>query len=265
MTTLTWWQGLVLGLVQGLTEFLPVSSSGHLVLAEELVGYRPQGVFFEIIVHLATLLSVIIAYRHRITELLKGLLGGRREAFTYAGLVLLASVPAAVAGLLWRDYFERTFHSPVDLGWQFLVTAALLWSTKWAVERVKGSPVNWWRSILIGIGQAIAIIPAISRSGTTIVTALWTGVTPAAAAEFSFLMSIVVIAGTGVLELSKIPPGVSLADPGLITAFVAALISGIVAIRFLVALLRSSRFHLFAPYCAVVGLFCLVWFGWLGH
>ena len=85
------------------------------------------------------------------------------------------------------------------------------------------------------------------------------------AAEFSFLMSIVVIAGTGVLELSKVPPGVSLADPGLITAFVAALLSGIVAIRFLVALLRSSRFHLFAPYCAAVGLFCLVWFGWLGH
>ena len=145
MTTLTWWQGLVLGLVQGLTEFLPVSSSGHLVLAEELVGYRPQGVFFEIMVHLATLLSVFIAYRHRILELLKGVAAGQREALTYAGLLIVASVPAAAAGILWRDYFERTFHSPVDLGWQFLVTAALLWSTKWAVERSKGSPINWWR------------------------------------------------------------------------------------------------------------------------
>ncbi len=265
MTTLTWWQGLVLGLVQGLTEFLPVSSSGHLVLAEEFVGFRPQGVFFEVMVHLATLLSVFIAYRHRIAELLKGLFAGRREALTYAGLLILASVPAAVAGLLWRGYFERTFHSPVDLGWQFLVTAALLWSTKWAVAPAKGSPINWWRSILIGLGQAVAIIPAVSRSGTTIVAALWTGVTPAVAAEFSFLMSIIVIGGTGVLELGKIPAGVSLTEPGLITAFIAALISGIVAIRFLVALLRSSRFHLFAPYCAAVGVFCLVWFGWLGR
>ncbi|MSR02226.1 MAG: undecaprenyl-diphosphate phosphatase [Gemmatimonadetes bacterium] len=265
MTDLTWWQGLVLGLVQGLTEFLPISSSGHLVLAEEFVGYRPQGVFFEIIVHLATLFSVVIAYRQRILELLKGLVAGRREAFTDAGLLILASIPAAVAGLLWRDYFERTFHSPVDLGWQFLATAVLLWSTKFAAERAKGSPINWWRSILIGVGQAVAIIPAISRSGTTIAAALWTGVTPAVAAEFSFLMSIIVIAGTGILELGKIPTGVSLTEPGLVTAFGAALVSGIVAIRFLVALLRSGRFHLFAPYCAVMGVFCLVWFGWLGR
>jgi len=265
MTTLSWWQGLVLGLVQGLTEFLPISSSGHLVLAEEFVGYRPQGVFFEVVVHLATLLSVFIAYRRRIAELLTGLLAGRREALTYAGLLILASIPAAAAGLLWRDYFERIFHSPVDLGWQFLLTAVLLWSTKWAAPRAKGTPVNWWRAILIGAGQALAIIPAISRSGTTIAAALWTGVTPAVAAEFSFLMSIIVIAGTGALELRQIPAGVSLTEPGLVTAFIAALVSGIVAIRFLVALLRSSRFHLFASYCAVVGVFCLVWFGWLGR
>jgi len=263
--TLSWWQGLLLGLVQGLTEFLPISSSGHLVLAERFVGYRPQGVFFEVVVHLATLLSVFIAYRHRIAELLRGLVAGQRPAWVYAGLLVVASVPAAVAGILWRDWFEAMFHSPVDLGWQFLATAVLLWSTRWASERTRGAPITVGRSVLIGIGQAAAIIPAISRSGATIAAALWTGVSPAAAAEFSFLMSIIVIAGTGVMELRDIPPGVSLTDPGLVWAFVAALISGIVAIRFLVALLRSSRFHLFAPYCAVVGVFCLVWFGWLGR
>lgn len=126
MTALSWWQGLILGLVQGLTEFLPISSSGHLVLAERFVGYRPQGVFFEVMVHLATLLSVCIAYYQRIVELLKGLLAGQREAIRYAALLVVASMPAAVAGVLWRDYFERMFHSPVDLGWQFLLTAALL-------------------------------------------------------------------------------------------------------------------------------------------
>jgi undecaprenyl-diphosphatase len=259
------WQGTLLGLVQGLTEFLPISSSGHLVLAEEFVGYRPQGVFFEIVVHVATLLSVVIAYRARIVELVGGLVAGRGTAWRYAGLLALASVPAGVVGILFRDYFERTFHSPVDLGWQFLATAALLWSTRWAAERDRGAPITAPRSLLIGIGQAVAIIPAISRSGATIAAALWTGVTPTAAAEFSFLMSIVVIGGTGLLELRHLPPGVDPMAPGLVAAFVAALVSGIVAIKFLVALLRSSRFYLFAPYCALAGAFCLVWFGLLGR
>ena len=263
--TLSWWQGLILGLVQGLTEFLPVSSSGHLVLAERFVGFRPQGVFFEVMVHVATLLSVIIAYRRRIVELIGGLLRGQGSAWTYAMLLIIASVPAAIAGFTMKEYFERTFHSPVDLGWQFLVTAVVLWSTRIAADRAQNAPLTWWRALLIGIGQAIAIIPAISRSGMTIATALWTGVSASAAAEFSFLMSIIVIAGTGLLEARHIPPGIDPTSPGLIWAFVAALLSGIVAIRFLVALLRSSRFHLFAPYCAAVGAFCLIWFGWLGR
>lgn len=259
------WQGILLGLVQGLTEFLPISSSGHLVLAEAFVGFKPEGVLFEVVVHVATLLSVFIAYRPRIAEVVTGLVAGQATAWRYAGLIALASVPAAVAGLLWKDYFEATFHSPLDLGWQFLFTAAVLWSTKWASDRVRGAAIDWSRSILIGVAQAIAIIPAISRSGTTIAAALWTGVAPAAAAEFSFLMSIVVIAGTGVLEFRHVPPGVNLFAPGVIAAFVAALLSGIVAIKFLVALLRSARFHLFAPYCAILGLLCIVWFGVLGH
>lgn len=263
--TLTWWQGLILGLVQGLTEFLPISSSGHLVLAERFVGFKPQGVFFEVMVHVATLLSVFIAYRARIVELLNGLVRGQKTALNYAGLLIVASVPAAVAGFTMKEYFERTFHSPVDLGWQFLVTAVILWSTRAAAERARNAPLTWWRALLIGIGQAIAIIPAISRSGMTIAAALWTGVSASAAAEFSFLMSIIVIAGTGLLEARHIPPGIDPTSPGLIWAFVAALVSGVVAIRFLVALLRSSKFHLFAPYCAAVGAFCLVWFGWLGR
>lgn len=265
MTDLTWWQGLILGMVQGLTEFLPISSSGHLVLAERFVGFKPQGLFFEVLVHVATLLSVLIAYRRRITELLGGLVRGQRSAWSYAMLILLASVPAGVAGILLKEYFERTFHSEVALGWQFLVTAAILWSTQWARRVPKQATIGPWRALLIGVGQAVAIIPAISRSGTTIATALWLGLTPVVAAEFSFLMSIVVIAGSGFLEFRHIPAGTSLLSAGLIAAFLSALVFGIIAIRFLVALLRSSRFHLFAPYCALVGVFCLVWFGLLGR
>ena len=263
--TLDVWQGIVLGLVQGLTEFLPISSSGHLMLAEEMVGYRPAGVFFEVVVHLATLLSVVIAYRVRIAELLRGLVARQAAAWRFAGLVAIASVPAALAGVLFRDYFERAFDSPIDLSWQFLFTAGLLWSSKWATKRVRDAPITVGRSLLIGLGQALAIVPAISRSGATIVPALWMGVAPAVAAEFSFLMSIVVIAGSGVLELRHVPAGVDPFAPGLVAAFLAALVSGVVAIRFLVAMLRSSRFHLFAPYCAAVGLFCLIWFGGLGR
>jgi len=260
---LSWWQGLVLGLVQGLTEFLPVSSSGHLVLAEELIRFRPQGVFFEVLVHLATLLSVFIVYRRRIREVLRGLLAGSGAAWSYAGLLLLASVPAAIAGIGFREYFERTFHSPLSLSWQFLVTAAVLWSTRWALARAHQSTITPARALLIGLGQAIAIVPAISRSGTTIAAALWTGIAPVPAAEFSFLMSVLVIGGSGLLEARHLPPGTNLLSAGLLCAFFAALVSGVVAIRFLVALLRSSRFHLFAPYCAFLAVFCLVWFGWL--
>jgi undecaprenyl-diphosphatase len=262
--SLAWWQGLILGLVQGLTEFLPISSSGHLVLAEAFVGYRPPGVFFEVVVHVATLLSVVIAYRRRILELSRGLLARHAAAWSYAGLLIVATLPAAVAGVLFRDYFERTFHSAIDLGWQFIATAAVLWSTRFAMARARTSAITVGRSLLIGAGQALAIIPAISRSGTTIAAALWSGVAPPVAAEFSFLMSVVVIAGTGLMEVRHIPPGADLLDPGLVWAFVAALLSGIVAIKLLVALLRSSRFHLFAPYCAALGGFCIVWFGWLG-
>jgi undecaprenyl-diphosphatase len=260
---LSWWQGIILGLVQGLTEFLPISSSGHLVLAEEFVGFRPPGVFFEVMVHIATLLSVVIAYRRRIAELIRGLFSGGGAAWGYVLLLVIASIPAAVVGLLWKDYFERTFHSGFDLGWQCLVTAAVLWSCKYAIQRARQSTVTAVRALLIGIAQAIAIIPAISRSGMTIAAGLWTGVNPATTAEFSFLMSIIVIAGTGVLEARHIPAGVHFTSPGLLAAFFTALISGIFAIRLLVAMLRSSRFHLFAPYCAAVGVFCLVYFGWL--
>ena len=262
--TLTWWQGLLLGIVQGLTEFLPISSSGHLVLAERLVGYQPQGVFFEVVVHVATLLSVVAAYWRRIAALLQGLVRGDRESWRYAALLILASIPAGAAGILLRDHFERTFHSMPALGWQFLVTALILWSTKFVVDRARETRVTALHAVLIGIGQAFAIIPAISRSGATIAAGLWSGLSAEAAAEFSFIMSIVVIAGSGVMEARHIPPGAAPFTLPLLLAFLAAMISGFLAIRWLVALLKHRKFHLFAPYCAVLGVVCLVWYGWLG-
>ena len=262
--TLSWWQGLLLGLVQGLTEFLPISSSGHLVLAERLVGYRPQGVFFVVVVHVATLLSVLVAYHVKIRLLLAGLVRGDREAWRYSWLLLLASIPAAAAGILFRDWFEESFHSMPALGWQFLITAAILWSTRYAIPRATASRVSALHAVLIGFAQALAIIPAISRSGATVAAGLWTGLSAEAAAEFSFILSIIVIAGSGLMEARHIPPGSDPFTLPLLLAFVAAMVSGLLAIRWLVALLRHQKFHLFAPYCAVLGVICLVWYGWLG-
>jgi undecaprenyl-diphosphatase len=259
--TLGWWQGLLLGLVQGLTEFLPISSSGHLVLAEELVGFRPPGLYFEVGLHVATLLSVLVAYWSRIRSLLEGVIARDREAWRYVGLLALASVPAAIAGLFFRDFFERSFESGLSLGVQFLVTAAMLWLTKPAMAGATKERISVGAALLIGIAQAIAILPAISRSGATIASALWLGIAPGPAAEFSFLMSIIAVGGSALLESRHIPPGADLLSPGFLLGFVAALVSGIWAIRFLVALLRSRRFHAFAPYCALVGVFTILWYG----
>jgi undecaprenyl-diphosphatase len=277
---LGWGDGLILGLVQGLTEFLPISSSGHLVLAERLLRFESRGVFVEVMVHVATLVSVVIAYRIRIGALLRGLFGRGRDAWRYAGLLLLASVPAAVSGMMFKDFFERTFHSLPALGWNFLITAGLLWSTRWAPARRQdgttapgsgGSPdpepssrpavmPSIPQALVIGCAQAVAILPAISRSGSTIAAGLWTGLPAVVAAEFSFLMSIIVIAGSGILEARHLVGGSQVVTAGLATAFVTAMVAGLAAIYFLVALLRRGKFHYFAPYCAALGLLCLAWF-----
>ena len=257
---LSWWEGLFLGLVQGLTEFLPISSSGHLVLAEELVGFHPPGLYVEVGLHVATLLSVFVAYRVRIAGLTRGLVTADRDAWRYAGLLILASVPAAVAGLFFRDFFVESFDSGVSIGIQFLVTALILWSTKPVAGRATGQNISVMAALLIGVAQAVAILPAISRSGATIAAALWLGIAAGPAAEFSFLMSIIAVAGSALLEARHIPPGADLLAPGFVLGFIAALLSGIWAIRFLVALLRRGRFHGFALYCAVLGVFTILWY-----
>jgi undecaprenyl-diphosphatase len=251
---------VVLGLVQGLTEFLPISSSGHLVLAEEFLGWKSPGLYFEVGLHLATLLSVFIAFGSRIRALVHGLVARERDAWRYAGLLILASVPAGVAGILFRDFFERSFESGVSLGVQFLVTAAMLWATRPMLARATATEVTPRAALWMGLGQAFAILPAISRSGSTIVAGLWSGLAAVPAAEFSFLMSIIVIAGSGLLEARHIPPGTDLLSPGFVAAFVVALASGVWAIRLLVRLLRSQKFHLFAWYCAAVGVLTILWY-----
>jgi undecaprenyl-diphosphatase len=256
----TYWQGLLLGLVQGLTEFLPISSSGHLVVAEAAVGLRTPGVLVEVAVHVATLLAVVLVYRARLGGLLAGAVKGERAAWRYIGLLALGSVPAAVVGLLFAEWFERVFDSLLIVGADFLVTGFILWSTRavlGASRREEPTPAG---SAGIGLAQALAIMPGISRSGATVAAGLWHGVDPVRAAEFSFLLAIPAIAGAAVLQVPHLSTDMASVGGGpLALGFAAALISGVAAIRFLVVLLKRGAFHRFAPSCWTLGVVTLVW------
>jgi len=257
------WQGLILGLVQGLTEFLPVSSSGHLVLVEALSGVHFTDVTVEVSLHVATLASVLVLYGRRLWEIVRGVLKGDGPSVRYAVLLVIATIPAGLIGVLFHHQIEDAFHSMMWLGIQFLITGAILWSTRGATgDRTEPST---GAATVIGFAQAFAILPAVSRSGATVAVALRAGLTPAAAAEFSFLMSIPVIAGAGLLEARN--AALNMVHVGAVpwaVSFVAAFAAGIWSIRWLVALLQRGRFYAFAPYCWAVGLFTLAYALWHG-
>lgn len=266
---MTMWQGILLGLVQGLTEFLPVSSSGHLVLAEELAGIKTPGVLVEVLLHVATLGSVLIVYGRRLSEIVLGVARGRREDVRYALLLIAATIPAGVLGVLFHDAVERAFDSLLFVGIAFGLTGLLLWTTRRAVvTSTAAAPApapTGLGAVVIGLAQAVAILPGISRSGSTVSAGLWCRLDPARAAEFSFLMAIPVIGGAALLEARGAAADLTAVGALPLAASCAvALASGIWAIRFLVALLRRGRFYAFAPYCWGVGAFTIVYAVWRG-
>lgn len=250
---MSWWEALILGIVQGATEFLPVSSSGHLVLTQELMGLTLPGVVFEVTVHVATLVSILLVYRDRVTWLLTGTLRGDREAIRYAGWIVLATLPAAAVGLSFKDQIEAGFDNPLVVAGAFLATGALLWSTRSALKRNPEGRPNARIALLMGIAQAFALIPGISRSGSTVVAALWLGVAGREAAAFSFLMAVPAIAGAAVLQLPDVQ-GTALSGTVLGLGFLSAAVTGVLAIRGFVVLLRRQEFHWFSYYLWPLGL-----------
>ncbi len=257
---MTWWEGVVLGVVQGVTEFLPVSSSGHLVVAEAAIGLSTPGVLVEVILHVATLLAVVIVYRDALWRLVRGSFVGDRSAQRYVALLAVGTVPAAVAGLFLKDFFERAFDSLLLVGCNFLVTGIVLWST-----RRRGGSANATSATLAGAGaigaaQALAILPGISRSGMTVGMAIWLGMEPVQAAEFSFLLAIPAILGAAVLQIPELTNEVhAVGTVPLVVSFVVALVAGVAAIRLLITLLRQRAFHRFAPYCWGIGGVTIAW------
>ncbi len=255
-------QALILGMVQGLTEFLPVSSSGHLVLAEKLMGVSAGDLSFEIILHLATLAAVCLAYWRKLWKMVRAVLRARIQIhkgrlrvpdenlrlFLY---LALASVPAAAVGYFLQDAVEQAFDSPLVASIGLLATGGILFGTRWVNDR--NASMDWQRALAVGLAQAVTILPGVSRSGSTIAAAVYTGVRQERAAEFSFLLSIPIILGAGIFELrdgSSFQPG-SLWP--MVAGGLAAGIFGFLAIKWLLAVVRRKRLEYFSYYCWLVG------------
>lgn len=252
---MTVFEAVLLGLVQGLTEFLPVSSSGHLVLGQALLGLQLPGVAFEIMLHLATVCAVLWVYRAAVSRLVGGVLRGDRESLVYAGLLAAASVPAALAGTLAAATFEGAYERPTVAAALLLVTGLWIWTIRWTGARAREARPGVGSAVVIGVAQALAILPGISRSGSTVATGAWLGVEIERMAEFSFLLSLPAILGAGILQLGGADSGLSaVGTVPLAVGFVTACLSGVLAIRIFLSMLKSGTFHRFSYYCWAVGL-----------
>jgi len=260
---LTTGEALLLGLVQGATEFLPISSSGHLVITEALLGISEGGLLVEISLHAGTLLAVLLFFRKRIAWIVtegfrRGEDGPRARA--WMKWLIVATMPAAVVGFLLRDFIEQVFESPLMALVGLMLTGVILISTRWSEqwEREVTGPAGLW----MGFAQALAILPGISRSGATIAIGMWSGVDRSEAAEFSFLLSVLAIGGASLLQAVEIMGGTAPSAPGmwggLLAGFVMASVSGYAAIALLLGILKKRGLAPFAWYCWVVGVTGLV-------
>ena len=252
-----------MGLVQGLTEFLPVSSSGHLVIGEALLGVEGEpDVLFEVLVHFGTLLAILVVFRDRIWALMRAVFEAGPDR-VLLGAVVVGTIPAAVLGILFEDQLEALFSSVPAVSIALLVTGCILHFARQADE--VDTEVDLLRGVWIGIAQAFAIIPGISRSGTTIALGLRLGLDQRRAAEFSFLLAIPAIGGATVLKVTEailVPSSTSVPWGPYFAGMVVAALSGWLALRWLLDLLGRGRFHVFRWYCWFVGASGLGW-AWL--
>lgn len=272
---MNWLQALLLGIVQGLTEFLPVSSSGHLMIVRDLLGVDGDGFMdFTVTVHLATVLSTVIVFWKPICKLLAGLFKFRYNDETdYVFKIVVSMVPIAVVGLLFKDKVEALFSDNLfTVAVCLIVTAILLYLSDISGRRKKAAPeegsvarngISYWQAFTVGLSQAVAVAPGLSRSGTTIATGLLCGVRREVMAQFSFLMVLVPIIGEQFLDLVKILTGDAVLGGGLspvclVTGFLAAFLSGLFACKVMIAIVRKARLTWFAIYCLVVSLLLLV-------
>ena len=256
---MTYLDAFILGLLQGLTEFLPVSSSGHLVIMGSILGVQKPGGVFEIILHLGSLLAVFIFFRKKIFVLIQAVFNSSmKKERMMIGFIGIATIPAVIAVLFFKDFFEQSFTNPLLASSMLFITGFILLATR--IRRGGTKEITLKSSILIGIGQAFAILPGISRSGTTISIGMLLGLKPSETAEFSFLLVIPAILGAVVLkfgELSQIDSAlIGQYSFGLLVTFV----SSMFAVYAVLELIKKGKFEYFAYYCFAAGTFGLYLF-----
>ena len=266
---MSWWEALILGLLQGLTEFLPVSSSGHLELGQALLGTSgEENLTFAIVVHAATVLSTLVILWKEVAQLFRGTFTTPKwnEDKNYVAMILVSMIPVFVVGMFFKEQVEGLFGSSLlVVGICLCVTAILLYFSEWLSKRRAGigHEVGYKDAIIIGLAQAVAVLPGLSRSGTTIATGLLCGVKKESVTKFSFLMVLIPILGEAFLELLDVLSGEvvagSLGIMPLLVGFVAAFLSGCLACRFMINIVRRQKLIYFAIYCLCAGVFSIVY------
>lgn len=264
----------MLGAIQGLTEFLPVSSSGHLVIFQNLFGMKNPEFIFDISVHIGTLAAVFLFFSREIISIIRSLLfvafrgkkiaetrPGTMDDIRLAAMIVVASVPTAVIGLMLQKKTDVLFSSLLLVGCMLILTGAWMWFTK--KTRTHGPGLDLKNTILIGMIQGISVIPGISRSGSTIAAGLYLGLDRESAVRFSFLISIPAILGAALLSMIHAPaPGTANAAV-IVTGAATAFATGYAALNLLVYMVKKGSLFLFSPYCWLAGTAALV-LGWMG-
>lgn len=256
---MNWYEALIFGLVQGLTEFLPVSSDGHLEIVKFLFGGVEESFLFSVAVHGATVLSILVVFWKEILKLLKGVFKFEMNEETVYTLKLIVSmIPVAIVGFTMKEQVESLFIADMDITGSFLLVTALFLLVGHFVPQ-RNKPISYGNAFVIGIAQALATLPGLSRSGSTISTGLMLGNSKDELARFSFLMVIVPILGANFLELvTTETTAVSGVLVPLVIAFVAAFVSGYVACRWMINIVRKGKLGWFALYCILVGLSLII-------
>jgi undecaprenyl-diphosphatase len=273
---LTLLQAIILGIVQGITEYLPISSSGHLVLAQHLFGLREPELMFDVAVHVGTLGAVVVFFRQDLINMLRAVVrfGGQlfkgqaawrdlwqNPDLRLTSLVVIGTIPTVILGLFFKPMTDRLFGSTALVGAMLLITGLLLWSTRWIKRPGHGiGETGGGQAVLIGLVQGLAILPGISRSGATIAAGLWSGLDRATATRFSFILSLPAIVGATLLVAADAvgTPQATVSLPVMAAGMLAAGVVGYLALRFLVYMVQRSRLFVFAPYCWLVGMVTLL-------
>ena len=265
-------QAIIIGLIQGLTEFLPVSSSAHLIFAQQALGVAEVGLAFDVLLHVGTLVAVIVYFFNDIVNMIKGFLlslvdlkngnfMGELKKDPYkklAWLTILATIPIGIVGVLFNDIVESMFMGLTVPAFLLLITGCLLYvSQRMNTGRIDVRNITLKEALIMGCGQALAILPGLSRSGTTIAAGLFAGLDKEFAAKFSFILSIPAILGAAVFQLKDLSGG-SVEIGACIAGFIVAAISGYLAISFLLKIVREKSLDIFAYYCWIVGIIVLI-------